>query len=242
MLFIFRYLMDKQDTEAFESAHSVLLAIFGKKKALAIDVAPWYSDLLLRSYPDQLSIPQLRLAYATMVGCLTELESGKCDACLSKLLAAIESLAPGPSHVQAADLPLAHVSQPVQEKATVSGAESQGASAKELEAAALRSRRGHLLLVLIDQLSTTSLEKMEELLPRVQEYLHEERRAPKESQVALIQVLFNTLSGGMDMIKRETAAKWWLEHRADIERDENSDKKETTQTEKGVAPGPQARL
>jgi hypothetical protein len=222
-----RYLKDKQDPEAFESAHSVILAIFNHKKGIAVETASWYSDLLLESYPGRLTISQLRLAYARMVGCLTDLESKQADLCIFKVMQSIERTAPGPSQVQSSDMPLAEVSQ----SATKGTPEKEGpdTSAQSLEAAALRSRRGHLLLVLIDQLSTIHLDKMEQLLPRIPIFLHEEQPAPRASRVALIQVLFNTLSGAMDMIKRESAAKWWLEHAAEIELDENTGEKIVTQ-------------
>lgn len=130
---------------------------------------------------------------------------------------------------------LAEVSQSVTAK--VSEKDDPAESAKKLEVAALRSRRGHLLLVLIDQLSTVHLQEMEELLPKVQELLRAEEPAPRESRVALIQVLFNTLSGAMDMIKRESAAKWWLEHAAQIEVGEN-----TREEIARISQAPQARL
>lgn len=221
-----RYLTNKQDQEAFESAHSVMLAIFSKKKPISMELAKFYTDVLLQSYPDLLSISQLRLAFASMVTCLTDLESSEADRCILQLIHAIESLAPGPSRHQQAEVPLAEVGQSQQTAEAMSTKQENSLSAtplsaKALEAAAVGSRRGHLLLVLIDQLSTTTLAKMEGLLPIVQAFLHEEKRAPAQSRLALIQVLFNTLSGGMDMVKRESAAKWWLEHRSEIESGEN---------------------
>lgn len=188
---------------------------------MAVDVSAWYTDLLLDSYPERLTIVQLRLAYASMVSCLTELASSDVSMCISKLLEAIESRPPGPSGVVSADVPLADISRS-NTGATLAD-EGPETSAKRLETAALRSRRGHLLLVLIDQLSTVHLEEMERLLPKIQGLLHAESKAPRESRTALIQVLFNTLSGAMDMIKRESAAKWWLEHRTELQVEENAD-------------------
>ncbi|KAK9893838.1 hypothetical protein P389DRAFT_174721 [Cystobasidium minutum MCA 4210] len=215
------YLKQKQDPEAFESAHSVLLAIFNTRKSISAAVASQYTDLLLKSYPDLLSISQLRLAFASMIACLTDLDSEEVDVCMAKLINAIELKAPGPSLSTTGEVPLADVSvSGIEVKSSQKGPARPDISPKALEAAAVKSRRGHLLLVLIDQLSTVTLEKMEDLLPTVQAFLNEEKRASAESRVAMVQVLFNTLSGGMDMIKRESAAKWWLEHRAEIEQGE----------------------
>lgn len=234
----YRYLTNKQDLEAFESAHSVLLAIFSKRKLVSLEVARQYTDLLLVSYPDLLSISQLRLAFAGMVSCLTDLGSPETEVCMTKLIEAIELCPPGPSLWHSAQLPLADVStSQAGQIPSLASASTVGPSAKAIEASALKSRRGHLLLVLIDQLSTVTLEKMDELLPTVQALLHEEKRAPRESRAALVQVLFNTLSGGMDMIKRESAAKWWLQHRSEIEAEENLPEGNDCRTKSGTSEG-----
>lgn len=232
----YRYLTNKEDLEAFESAHSVLLAIFSKRKLVSVEIAPQYTNLLLVSYPDLLSISQLRLAFAGMVSCLTDLGSPETEVCMTKLIEAIELCPPGPSRLHSAQIPLADVStaQAGQTPSRTS-ASTVGLSAKAIEASALKSRRGHLLLVLIDQLSTVTLEKMDDLLPTVQSFLHEEKRAPRESRAALVQVLFNTLSGGMDMIKRESAAKWWLQHRSEIEAEENLLEGNDCKTKSGIS-------
>ena len=86
------------------------------------------------------------------------------------------------------------------------------------EDATLRTPRGHLLLVLIDQLSTVNLCWLEPLSERVLWLLAEEQEAGNaESRNELVKILFKTLAAGMDMTKREAAAKWWLEHRQDLE-------------------------
>lgn len=43
-----RYLEDPTHRDTFESAHSVLLAIFASEKGCANELAPWYTKLLLR--------------------------------------------------------------------------------------------------------------------------------------------------------------------------------------------------
>lgn len=86
------------------------------------------------------------------------------------------------------------------------------------EDAILRTPRGHLLLVLIDQLGTVNLCWLEPLSERVLWFLAEEEEAGNmESRNELVKILFKTLAAGMDMTKREAAAKWWMEHRQDLE-------------------------
>jgi hypothetical protein len=217
---VIRYTSNKQDQQAFEAAHSVLLAIFTGRKSIAVDLSEWYCDLLLVAYPNILVISQLRLAFATMMACLAELDEEKTRICINKLEQAIETIPLGPSRQKSPDVLLAEISQGALTPAKEAPISSEVAP-KALETAALESRRGHLLLILIDQLSTVDLEMMNELLGKVRNFLQEERSAPESSRAALIAILYNTLSGGMDMVKRESAANWWLGHRQAIEREEN---------------------
>ncbi|KAJ1675594.1 hypothetical protein EV182_000967 [Spiromyces aspiralis] len=57
--------------DLFETAHAVLLAMLdGPHQGLALELAPWYSRLLLDLYPDCLNAEQLRIAYtAAVVAC-----------------------------------------------------------------------------------------------------------------------------------------------------------------------------
>ena len=77
---------------------------------------------------------------------------------------------------------------------------------------ALRLPRGAMLLVLIDQVTSVSAHLLIPLLDRVAWFICEERGSPPDCQAALIDALFEVLSKGMDMTKRESAAKWWLDN------------------------------
>ena len=77
---------------------------------------------------------------------------------------------------------------------------------------ALRLPRGAMLLVLIDQVTSVPAHLLIPLLDRVAWFICEEQDSPPDCQAALIDALFEVLSKGMDMTKRETAAKWWLDN------------------------------
>ncbi|KAL7009954.1 hypothetical protein EMMF5_000863 [Cystobasidiomycetes sp. EMM_F5] len=79
---------------------------------------------------------------------------------------------------------------------------------------ALQSPQGAWMLTLIDQASAVKVQLLVPLLDRIAWILMtDDLISPPQSRTALIVILFNTISGGMDMTKREVAAKWWLQHR-----------------------------
>ncbi|PWY99411.1 hypothetical protein BCV70DRAFT_118434 [Testicularia cyperi] len=66
------YLEDTRYQETFESAHSVVLAIYSAKKRCMVELAPFYVDLLLSSFPERLSSTQLEYAFTTVVSALSD--------------------------------------------------------------------------------------------------------------------------------------------------------------------------
>ena len=66
------YLEDPRYQDTFESAHTVVLALFAARKACSFELAPFYVELLLDSYPARLSETQLETALTTVVGSLSE--------------------------------------------------------------------------------------------------------------------------------------------------------------------------
>lgn len=65
------YLEDTQYQDAFESAHSVVLALYVAHAPNAKALTPFYLELLLRCFPAQLTAPQLEMALTTVVGALS---------------------------------------------------------------------------------------------------------------------------------------------------------------------------
>ena len=195
-----------------------------------------------------LSLAQLRLAFSTMLSCVSEKDDALAWYSISQLVEAISTIsAEAPLSTPAkqeqtgisplADLSVSHKEVEARKKASRESRPGNAADTliadpatkledatvtDDLEARALKSRRGHLLVVLIDQLSTVNLCWLEPLADRVAWFLAEEKHSEPDARSALVQILYRTLAGGMDMTKRETAAKWWLANRRYLEEEERS--------------------
>lgn len=86
------YLEDTQFQDAFESAHSVVLALYTAQSASTLELTPFYVGLLLRSFPSHLNEHQLTTALSTVVAslfnrsdslawwCVEEVDSATADA------------------------------------------------------------------------------------------------------------------------------------------------------------------
>lgn len=178
-----------------------------------------------QGYPDALDIRQLRLAYTTMVTCISEADE---DAlvwyCLEDLWTQVTSVAAS-RHVRrkaaidtVAHSPQGGHSSPSMEVSMESAVSQQDSASPTENAAttdiALQSPQGAWMLTLIDQASAVKVQLLVPLLDRIAWILMtDDLISPPQSRTALIVILFNTISGGMDMTKREVAAKWWLQHR-----------------------------
>lgn len=112
--------------------------------------------------------------------------------------------------------------------------ESSSPSLIESKALSGLKERGHLILILIDQLTSVNLLLLETLLDRIKRFVEEEDRVVdevrggstgsssggrrkkgderSEGRDALVKVLFTTLGEGMDATKREAGTRWWMEH------------------------------
>ena len=66
------YLQDTSFQDAFESAHSVILALYTAQSPCTLELTPFYVHLLLRSYPTHLSETQLTTALDTVVASLSD--------------------------------------------------------------------------------------------------------------------------------------------------------------------------
>ncbi|KAG0264622.1 hypothetical protein BG011_006468 [Mortierella polycephala] len=83
---VYPYLLKNDQRDLFESAHSAIMAVFLTKKRIAKNVAPFYSNLLLQHFPDQINIDQLRAAFTTMIRSLSETEDALAWLCVERLL------------------------------------------------------------------------------------------------------------------------------------------------------------
>ncbi|CAG8493717.1 21699_t:CDS:2 [Cetraspora pellucida] len=126
--FINPYLQDNSDILLFESAHSAILGLFSNMKRVANELALFYCNLLLESYPKLIHVSQLRVAYTTVIESLSCTDSELTSLCLNKLIKRIE------------DTPI-----------SVSTPASNVKNDDEIQTIASYLNRGHLLLTLIDQ-------------------------------------------------------------------------------------------
>jgi hypothetical protein len=82
--------------------------------------------------------------------------------------------------------------------------------------AILYLRKGHLLLILIDQIKSINLIFMESLLTKIKEFFKQEKVYENENRnsniglFALQKVLFDTLSNEIDYTKKNIGVNWWL--------------------------------
>ncbi|ORY99573.1 hypothetical protein BCR41DRAFT_215499 [Lobosporangium transversale] len=118
---VYPYLLKNDQRDLFESAHSVIMSVFLTNKTIAKQLAPYYSNLLLQHFPDQINIDQLRAAFTTMIKSLSETEDALAWLCVEKLLEKIQQY----DTVIEADIKAQELSQNEQEKAVAALAKEQ---------------------------------------------------------------------------------------------------------------------
>ncbi|GAA5916575.1 hypothetical protein JCM6882_002547 [Rhodosporidiobolus microsporus] len=187
------YLDDATYRDSFEAAHSVMLAFFAAGKASARDVAPWYIELLLRTYPALLSPSQFRLAYSAVVAAVSSTDDALAWWAVQELLAKIETLPVSSSSPSASSAP-----------------SPTSPSSSTLDTRALSLPRGAHLLTLTSLLPSLSLRLFPLALSSLETLL---RLEPPESdgRKALVEYLFGVLGEGMDAAKRAEGTRWWME-------------------------------
>lgn len=66
------YLENTRFTDTFESAHSVVLALYSNHKRCILNLAPFYVELLIASYPKRLTSMQFEYAMSTVVAAISD--------------------------------------------------------------------------------------------------------------------------------------------------------------------------
>ncbi|KAL8279383.1 hypothetical protein RQP46_008195 [Phenoliferia psychrophenolica] len=227
------YLENTLHRETFESAHSVLLAIFATEKGCASALAPWYTALLLRAYPTLMTTSQLRLAFTTMVGCLSNSDDALAWYCVQELISTIANLPPSPTSNTALleSTPPSRSLSPVTDLTSTDASPEpptsrdfsdapptrldEASTLSPLETLALQLPRGHLLLTLIDQTTAVNLVLLRSLLDRIWDFVREEEEG--EAKDALVKVFFGTLGEGLDATKREEGVRYWMERGEELD-------------------------
>ncbi|RKP10324.1 hypothetical protein THASP1DRAFT_27915 [Thamnocephalis sphaerospora] len=152
---------------------------------MALELAPYYSDMLLQAYPALVSVDQLRHAYAAMVDCLAEQDEAYAWLVVQRLIDAIDAIPPmTPANI------------------------SVEASPEDPAAGATAVARGHLLVTLCDQLRVVSLAQFDQLLAEVRRLLLAETASA--ARTAVVKILFDDISQQLDFTRKEHATKWYL--------------------------------
>jgi len=87
---VYPYLLKNDQKDLFESAHSVVMSVFLTRKRISQQVGPFYSNLLIQHFPDQINIDQLRAAFTTMIRSLSETDDALAWLCVERLLERID--------------------------------------------------------------------------------------------------------------------------------------------------------
>jgi len=208
------YLSSAVYRDTFESAHSVVLALFAAQKACALELVPWYTTLLLELAHDEkaMTAPQLRLAFTTMIRFASATDDALAWHAILQLVTALKQLPTSPQSTPTGPAspspPAANV--PDAPRVFADGTRlDEAAPSSESEDVVLSLPRGKLLLTLVDQASACSLFLLEGVLEQVWECVREEGCA--EGREALGRVVFGVLSEGLSKEKRGEGVTFWME-------------------------------
>ncbi|EST05179.1 hypothetical protein PSEUBRA_005442 [Kalmanozyma brasiliensis GHG001] len=225
------YLEDTRFSDTFESAHSVVLALYSAHKRCILDLAPFYVRLLIDSFPARLTAAQFEYAMSTVVAAISDRS---------------DSVAWWVMRQIAEEVDHERLSAPT---ATMGGkiiqsggfAESSGATKADLVEATENSdsahpgdapastdttttpthegegeydRQTHLQLCLISCVPGVNLVLLRSALRLVEAYIVQHRNAEGGGErIALCQKTFDALQG-LNAATREEGLRWWLDNRA----------------------------
>ncbi|KAF9433838.1 hypothetical protein BGZ76_008919 [Entomortierella beljakovae] len=228
---VYPYLLRNDQRELFESSHSVVMAVFLTNKKIARQVAPFYSNLLLQHFPDQINIDQLRAAFTTMTRSLSETDDALAWLCVESLLEKIrlydeltetedESSSKGSTRSlkkeqfdrenEKALIQVAHESTSPSISALPSpSATTLASSARSLAVLERQKQRGEILLAIFDQLTSLNLIFVETLGEKIRGLLAKEDSLV--ARKALLKCILDVIGGPhVDQTKRDWAVKWYL--------------------------------
>lgn len=180
-----------------------------------------------KAYPALMSASQLRLAFTTMIRCVSASDDALAWFCILQLIAAIKAIPLNPPSPTRPDVPTSTnaATLPVDESASSREFDEESSTTRldeaavlsPVEASALKLQRGHLLLTLIDQTTAVNLILLRTLLGQIWEFVNEEKAAgDDEGKNALVKVVFNTLGEGLDATKRDEGVRYWMEKREEL--------------------------
>ncbi|GAA6027304.1 hypothetical protein JCM8097_002576 [Rhodosporidiobolus ruineniae] len=212
------YLDDATYRDSFEAAHSIMLALFSSIKPCSTEIAPWYTELLLRTYPALLSPTQFRLAYSTLVGAVSASDDALAWWAVQELLEKIEALPVASFHAAAELSPssrpaLRDLTDDAPAAAPEPAVPELGAAPpiSPLDTRALTLPRGGHLLALTALLPSVSLLLLPRLLSALEPLVRLEP-VRHDGRAAVVEFAFQMLGEGMDAVKRVEGTEWWMRH------------------------------
>ncbi|TKY89262.1 hypothetical protein EX895_001793 [Sporisorium graminicola] len=227
------YLENTRFSDTFESAHSVVLAMYASHKRCILNLAPFYVDLVLASFPTRLNSVQLEYALSTVVGAISDRSDSVAWWVITRIAEEIDrerlsakdgskeagiqagGFAEGSSGVTKADLDSATASSDsVHPSAATTSAERDGGDTHD--------RLTHLQMCLIACIPSVNLVLLRSALSKVESFilLHKQRElsgldaaGAQSSRLALCQKTFDAIQA-LNAATREEGLRWWLDQRA----------------------------
>lgn len=130
------YLEDTRFSDTFESAHSVVLALYSSNKRCILDLAPFYVELLIASYPERLTSVQFEYAMSTVVSAISDRSDSVAWWVITKLADEIDR--------ERLSSPAAETAAPTAGEVHAGGfAESSGATEQDVASATASSESSH---------------------------------------------------------------------------------------------------
>lgn len=163
------------------------------------------SKTLAQIYPNLLSPTQLRFAYSTTVGAVSDTDDALAWWCVEELLARLEA-SPVSQDRPASTLPS---SADDLVKAADAPPADEDNVVTPLETRATTLPRGAFLLTLIALLPAVNLVLFSPLLSHIERLIRQEP-VGSDGRSALVEATFEQLGAGMDAVKRKEATEWWL--------------------------------
>ena len=233
------YLEDTRFKDAFESAHSVALAVYTSRKRCMMDLTPFYIDLLLNSFPSLLNSTQLEYAFTTIVSALSDRSDSVTWWTIQRLAEEIQKEGASNKDGAAAKLEssLETATEPSQEELSEAQSSSQSVHPSNPAVAdggavtpvpieggepLPHDRYVALQLCLLACIPCVNLVLLRSILNKAEVYILEHKaRANEQSKkhdshatkMALAERTFDSIQG-LNSATREEGLRWWLDKRA----------------------------
>lgn len=237
------YLENTRFSDTFESAHSVVLALYSNHKRCILNLAPFYVGLLISSYPKRLTSVQFEYAMSTVVSAISDRSDSVAWWVITQLAEEIERerLSSSPTgstkgkEIQAGGYAESNGATKADVAAAVADSDSAHPSVRDSKTsedpakqdADTYDRLTHLQMCMIGCIPSVNLVLLRSALRKVEAYItqhkHKEEQAKRSgldaedpehsSRLALCQKTFDAIQA-LNAATREEGLRWWLDNRA----------------------------